>query len=212
MILILFTLPGCTQAPDFPGSDTSKKASPVSDFQYEENEQGGITITKYIGVDSDVIIPEKIKNKTVTQIGLFAFSHNQELVSLKLSDSITLIGLSAFEGCEKLSSVSLSQKLELIDNCAFKSCPKLSEIALPNTLTSIGSSVFLNCSSLKAITLPDSLTTIGMHAFENCTSLKHINIPKNLIDLKDYSFTCSGIETIEFENGIEKIGKNITHC
>jgi hypothetical protein len=46
-----------------------------------------------------------------------------------------------------------------------------------------------------------------MHAFENCTSLKHINIPKNLIDLKDYSFTCSGIETIEFENGIEKIGK-----
>ena len=45
------------------------EANPASDFEYAVNKDGGITITKYIGTDTDVVIPEKIEGKNVTVIG-----------------------------------------------------------------------------------------------------------------------------------------------
>ena len=183
VILLLFTLPGCTQAPDSPGSDTSKNASPVSDFQYEENEQGGITIVNYTGTNPEVVIPAQIDGKPVTQIGFPSFYHNTTVVSVETSDAVTLLADSAFEKCTSLTSVSLPQNLESIGNCTFK-----------------------DCINLATITLPDNLTNIGRQAFINCTSLKHINIPKGVIEISEDAFSSSGIETISFEEGIEKLG------
>ena len=36
------------------------KENPASDFEYEENKNGGITINFYIGADTSVVIPSVI--------------------------------------------------------------------------------------------------------------------------------------------------------
>ncbi len=160
-------------------------ANPASDFKYKQNKDGGITISGYIGTDTEVVIPEKIDDKAVTQIGSYAFANANGLAvtSVMMPDTITLIDSQAFWKCTALTTVRLSQKLEKISGCAFEKCENLSDIYLP-----------------------DSLTQIGVNAFIYCTSLKHINIPAG--SLNEYSwesFCYSGLESIEFAEGLEMI-------
>ena len=183
VILLLFTLSGCNQAPDVQEGTIDKGASPVADFQYEENEQGGITIVNYTGTNPNVVIPSKIEEKPVTQIGFPAFYYNKNVISVKIPDSVTLLADFSFERCTSLTSVFLPQRLESIGNCTFK-----------------------DCINLATITLPEGLTNIGRQAFTNCTLLKHINIPKDIIEISEEAFYRSGIETISFEEGIKKLG------
>jgi hypothetical protein len=178
VILLFALLTGCTHNLATP----KKSPSPAADFQYMENEEGGMTITQYIGTDENVIIPMKIKEKTVTQIGGMAFSHNDTIVSVEIPDSVTRIKYSAFEGCHFLATVSLPHGLESIDDGAFRDCFRLS-----------------------TVTLPDTLINVGGGSFANCTLLKNINIPKSVIKIYDEAFRNSGIETIDFEEGIKTI-------
>ena len=161
----------------------SVKETPLSDFEYEENMNGGITITKYTGKDADVVIPATISNKKVTEIGKGAFAWNKIVVSIKMPDTVIIIGNRAFWECLSLTEVVLSRNLESIGFSAFKDCAHLSNISLPNALTQMHSS-----------------------AFENCTSLKHIHIPKSLAIWDDCTFRNSGLETIDLEEGLEIIG------
>lgn len=180
VIIFLFLLTGCGDSPDTP-----KNTSPVSNFEYIENEEGDITITKYVGAEYNVVIPSKIEGKRVTQLGIRAFSGNQTIVSVEIPDSTNLIFPSIFEGCSSLTKVSL-----------------------PHNLKEISGKMFSNCKNLSEITLPSTLTSIGKEAFANCTSLKHINIPKSLTIWGESAFMFSGLETIDLEEGLEMIGKN----
>ena len=181
VILLLFTLSGCNQAPDVQEGTIDKGASPVADFQYHENSEGTISIDKYIGAEQNVIIPAKIENKSVTRL-FNAFQYNHTVVSVEIPDSVTEIGDSAFSGCHSLTSVSLPEGLKVINSRVFENCTKLSEISFP-----------------------DSLTTIGAYAFKNCASLKQVKISKILTTIAEGAFLNSGIETIDFEEGIQYI-------
>ena len=79
--------------------------SPVSDFEYQLNNDGGVTVTKYIGDDANVVVPAYIEEKPVTEIGDAAFClvnemgngiDNFRLKFVKLPDTVTSIGYSAF--------------------------------------------------------------------------------------------------------------------
>lgn len=192
--LILSILTGCNT--DENAIDTSTESvvssqtddlvqeSPVSDFEYSENSDGGITIDKYIGSDDDVAIPEQIDGKDVTVIGKWAFEA-QSIVSVTLPDTVTDIAVAAFARCYSLETVALSEKLVNVEGSAFSECSKLSSIVLP-----------------------DTLKTIGSNAFEKCACLKHITIPAGVRGLGFETFCLSGLETIEIENGVETIGES----
>ena len=158
------------------------KSNPSTDFEYSENVEGSITITKYIGNAADVIIPAKICGKNITEIGSSAFSCNQKIVTITMPDTVKTIG-----------------------NGAFQQCPVLEKITLSQGLISIGNSAFSDCNKLGKITLPECLTKIGISAFLNCTSLKHITIPKSVTELGWGSFSSSGLETLTIEDGLEII-------
>lgn len=186
VVLLLFVLTGCSyNSGDTGGKDTDKAqtVSSVADFEYTENDENGITVTKYVGKARNVVIPEEIENKAVTQIGSRVFQYNCIIVSAEIPESVTSIGAAAFSDCLSLSSVSLPQKLALLDDCAFENCAKLSSVKLPTTLTAIGDSVFKNCASLKRINIPKSITNWGAETFLN-----------------------SGIEAVDFEDGIQEVG------
>ncbi len=154
--------------------------SPVEDFSYRvENDE--ITITKYKGSDREVGIPETIEGKKVTKLG-YIFYNNENVVSVKMPDTVISIQYDAFLNCTALTTVDLSDSLE-----------------------SIGKSAFKNCAALTNISLPDSLTTIDEEAFSDCASLKKITIPKSLTT-SYMAFVDSGLENVKFEDGLTVIG------
>ncbi len=195
-------LAGCSDTDDTPAKTTegadngtdnipeynAAEANPASDFEYEVNDDGGITITKYIGTDTDVVIPEKIDGKNVTVIGAGAFNRCAVLETVVMSDKVITIATSAFSKCDRLTAVGLS-----------------------NALISIGEAAFSHDEALSSIVLPDTLTCIGTLAFSNCKSLKHINIPAHSFDNVpkdgDYhaAFISSGLESVNLAEGIQFI-------
>lgn len=162
---------------------TSEYVSPVSDFEYTENEDG-ITVTKYIGESEQISIPDTIDGKPVTAIGQ-NFSMLKPITSVRMPDTVHSIGDLAFDQCWVLESVQLSVGL-----------------------LSIGDHAFRGCACLKSIELPESLTIIGHGAFDSCTALKEISIPKNVVTIDTEAFYLCVPERITFAEGsrLETIG------
>lgn len=176
-----------TNTPKNPEEETTESTlteSPISDFEYEVNEDGGITITKYIGSASTVFIPSKIAGKDVARLGDLSFAHKDLITQIIIPNTITTIHSGVFMYCWRLTTVKLS-----------------------SNLTSIGRGAFDNCTSLSNITLPDSLTTIEYAAFQKCSSLKSIRIPSNVV-LEGMVFANSGLEEVSLGEGIEIIYSN----
>lgn len=65
-----------------------------------------VTITKYTGTESTVILPSTIGSWSVTKIGEAAFQDNTTITSVTIPASVTEIGSNAFAGCTNLTSVN----------------------------------------------------------------------------------------------------------
>lgn len=179
ILLMLSLLVGCNVE-----SDELDPASPnpVSDFEYEVNKDGGITITKYVGTDKSVVIPSKIEKKDVTCIGRGSF-RNIDITSVFVPSTVKTIYDVAFADCKNLEKVVLSEGLERIYSGVFSECSALSEISIPSSVWLLDTNAFKKCESLKAISIPGGIKSIGESAF---------------------SF--SGLEQVTFGEGIEYIG------
>lgn len=139
-------------------------------FEYIE-ENGGITITGYIGADTEVVIPRMIENKPVSQIGESAFSHCESLTSVSIPDDVTEIGDYAFEFCNALTKVTIPGGVTKIGNYAFEFCHSLESVTIPKSVTEIGNYAFYNC-NLRSVDIPESVTEIGGHAFDSTPWIK----------------------------------------
>ena len=178
-------------------------------FQYEVNNNGEITITRYIGTDTDVDIPSKIDGKPVTNIGDCSFYNCNNLMSVTIPDSVTSIGERAFEECSSLKNITIPDSVTNIGNYAFTWCSSLKNITISNSVTSIGNYAFYNCKSLTNITIPNSVTSIGKSAFHGCSNLTNINIPNSVTSIEDSMFYyCSKLTNITIPNTVTSIGES----
>jgi len=91
------------------GKMTDKETSADS-FLYVENGNGGITIRAYKGQDTEVVIPETIDGKPVTEISEKAFSENESVTGVRIPQSVENIGEEAFYDCEQLKTLLFSDK------------------------------------------------------------------------------------------------------
>ena len=146
-------------------------------FYYEENKDGGITITGYTGDETELVIPREIDGKGVTSIGDNAFRDCSSLTSIKIPAGVTSIGVSAFEECYGLTSIEIPAGVTSIGGSAFEYCSGLTSIEIPAGVTSIGESAFEYCSGLTSIEISAGVTSIGNRAFYNCSGLTSIEIP-----------------------------------
>ena len=149
------------------------------DYQYTVNNDNTVTITKYIGSDTEAVIPSAINGKKVTSIGNNAFYYCSSLTSITIPNSVTSIGNLAFDSCSGLTSITLPNSVTSIGNSAFEYCKGLTSITLPNSVTSIGNSAFKYCSGFTSITIPNSVTSIGDGAFGFCEGLASIEVDTN---------------------------------
>ena len=102
----------------------TSQAESYGNLTYEENESG-ITITRYTGNKTKLVIPGKIGGKKVTSIGWNAFSGCRGLKSITLPKSVTSIGLGAFGDCSGLKSITIPKSVTSIDYDVFRGCDSL---------------------------------------------------------------------------------------
>lgn len=102
------------------------------DFEYT-NHGTYCEITKYIGTDTEVTIPETINGLPVTSIGNSTFKDCSNLKSVKIPNSVTSIGEGAFNGCESLAGITIPNGVSSIGYGAFRRCCSLTSITIPSS-------------------------------------------------------------------------------
>lgn len=211
----LFAMAGCQSVWVDPNNGTSL-------FYYEKDGEIVIghpkanVLNNYRACDKkftgDLVIPEVIDGKPVTQIGAYAFDLVR-LSSVKIPDSVTWIGRSAFSGSH-LKTITLPNHIEVLGDLAF-SYTDIESIALPESLRSIGSYAFHNCRKLRSVIIPRGVEFIGRRAFMMDRQgfaqqgvLKYVALPGGVKHIDKEAFAESGIDTLIFPEG-EKLPDNI---
>ena len=113
-----------------------------------------------------------------------------------------------YSGQAAIKSVVVESGITAIGDNAFQNCSNLETVSLPDTVTALGSSSFYNCSKIASMDLPPQLQTIGGFAFRGC-NFKAVTIPKS-VQSGDGAFNDNtGLESVTFESGMEKIPDGI---
>ncbi|MCH4895367.1 hypothetical protein E0494_01420 [Marinilabiliaceae bacterium JC040] len=167
-----------------------------------EDIEGGVRITKYKGTDKNLIIPARIDNKKVVEIGTTILpdrTYDRKNTSLENLD------------------MSLAVYLKVIKHSAFIFCGALKKVTFSQSLVTIEYSAFGWCSQLgPSIIFPDSLEIIEGGAFRWC-NISNVVFGKNLREIKDNkawaAFGDNPIEIVDLSNTkLETIGKGIFFC
>jgi len=163
-------------------------------------QNGSVTITRYLGVGPEVIIPETIEGLPVKRFttGIFHYIF-PPVENLTLPASITNLVLGEFEGHFYLTNVMILGQITTIPARAFNQCTSLASVTYPDSVTSIGDWAFNGC-LLTEVKLPQSLTRIGDYAFRSCGRLADVKIPRNVATIGSWAFQeCSRLEAIEVD-------------
>lgn len=139
------------------------KKSPTTNESHFEvvSVPGGVSIDKYIGDDSIVVIPETINGKSVVAVERRAFMDNDNIKGVRLADSIKILGDEAFNMCDNLEVFICGSNLEVIGETCLFSCPKLSEIVLNEGLKTIEMAAIFAEECMSEIYIPSSVININ---------------------------------------------------
>lgn len=121
---------------------------------------------------------------------------------------VTAIGDSAFYRSSSLYKVTFASpsKVETIGTSAFQESNIVS-VSLPNSFKTIGVQAFQQCYSLHQITIPEGVEVINKDAFYGCQALTAFKCPKSLKQIGYGAFSASGLRSISFNEGLERIGE-----
>ena len=171
----------------------------VRENQDENFEWNGNIITKYIGTDANVIIPERAE-----RIGEEAFYYNSKLETVSFSGvNVRRIEQSAFEGCKSLRSIDFPEGLEEIGKSAFEGCNVLENFELPNGLEVIGVNAFWYCDKLTEVEIPATVTDLGANSFAFCDSLEKLTYGEGTKII--YGCAAQGVRTVVLPSTTEEI-------
>ncbi|HXT10046.1 MAG TPA: leucine-rich repeat domain-containing protein [Candidatus Angelobacter sp.] len=139
---------------------------------------GTVTLTRYYGVGSDLVIPSVLGGLPVTGIGPNGLLEHPDIVTLSIPESVTNIGQLAFEALPDLKSVTIAAGV--IGPAAFAGSPSLTNVVLGNGVRIIGADAFADCPGLTHIEISSSVTNIASDtlysAFSGCTNLTNITV------------------------------------
>ncbi len=170
-----------TQATTSANKNPATNGPEMTEYKYSVNSEAGtVTINRYLGDDTTVILPKTINGYPVTAIADRCFE-NENIKAIGIQEDVTSIGKAAFKNCKNLETVSflgVPYTITVGEN-AFEGCSKLKNINLP-AAKSIGSSAFLGCLSLESLTIRQGTETIGDSCFQDCINLKEITIPSSV--------------------------------
>ena len=173
---------------------------------YTDGEE--VLLLGYLGSEKDIDIPEG-----VTRIVDDAFRED-DIISVKLPESLTAIGDSAFENCYTLKEVYNNSSLDIsaesdeygyVARYAVKVyTPEDQESAFDEKGFAIDEDGVLRGynGSETAVTIPDSVTSITDYAFYGNTNITSVTIPAGVTSIGSSAFSgCSNLENVIFAEG-----------
>lgn len=187
-----------------------------------------VTITKYTGKESTVILPSTINSWPVTKIGEDAFQDNTTITSVTIPASVTEIGSNAFAGCTNLTSVNYEGDWS---NLTIQSGnPAVQDAANEQLQDAANEQLFdfnfiLNNTAVIVtsyngtaadVTIPSRykgkpVTTIGHAAFFN-SAVTSVTIPDSVTSISDDAFVnCPQLTNISIPNSVTHIGISAFH-
>lgn len=198
--------------PDYVGSTSN------GEYEYDVYKTH-IELTKYIGKNADVAIPEKIDDAKVTKILAKAFTDTKEKTVKKITvpATVTDIDTHAFYCVMGLEEISVDSKNAsfISEEGVLYSKDKKNILAypiersaetfeIPGTVTSLQNSRFAFCANLKSIKIPDSVTKIGDYVFQSCNGLTEIEIPDSVTQMGSSVFLgCTNLKTLTLPKNLE---------
>lgn len=160
-----------------------------------------VRYTDYTG-NAGVALP-----KSVTTIGVHAFSDTGVTGTLKLPEHLTEIDSLAFYHCRKLNGeLKLPDTVKEIGGFAFNSCGFTGKLELPVSLENIGNDAFESCSGLTGkLTFPSKMNEIDFSIFHE-TGITEVVIPSSIKTVRDGAFnSCMNLKKVYLPTEIPKI-------
>ena len=198
------------------------------DFIYTDNSKE--TLTKYLGISTDVTVPEGVVTieglcvylrnvtlpDTVEVIGEGVF-YDADLKTINIPDSVTTIGVQAFQG-SSLESIVIPNSVEIINAYAFANT-KLKNITIGSGLRTIGEFAFNDTRSLETVTInpnnPYYDSRNNSNAIIETSTNKLIQgssntiIPNTVATIDDQAFKFLDISSLTIPSSVTKINPNI---
>ncbi|MCR5268628.1 MAG: leucine-rich repeat domain-containing protein [Lachnospiraceae bacterium] len=164
----------------------------------------------------ELVIPDEIEGKAVTEIGDMAFAYYKNLTgNLTIPDSVTTIGRRAFYDCTGFDgSLTIGKNVTTIGEGAFGfenylSGNYIGNLIIPDGVTTIGKDAFKNCGKFTGnLVIPDSVATIGEYAFCSCRNLTgSLTIPTGVTRIESNTFAgCGFTGNLTIPDGVTFIG------
>lgn len=201
--------------------DYTAQFIPVEDNPYDYPPPKTVTITKYTGTESTVILPSTINSWPVTKIGEDAFQDNTTITSVTIPASVTEIGSNAFAGCTNLTSVNYKGDWSNLTiqsgNPAVEDAAKdaaneqLFDFAFTPDNTAVIVTNYKYKGTAADVTIPSCykgkpVTAINNAAFPN-SAVTSVTIPDSITSIPDAAFVnCSQLTNISIPNSVTYIG------
>ena len=170
-------------------------------FSYIE-ENDGYTISRYLGSETAIIVPDYHADKPVLAIQSTnekypVFPDNVLSVTFGINSKLITVGNYAFKDCYSLPRIKIPSGVVSIGIKAFSGCSMLYNIEIPNSVTSIGNYAFNECIGLPRIKIPNGVASIGNYAFVGCKYLRSIEIPSSVISVGSSAFyLCNDLTSV----------------
>lgn len=220
------------------GSSVYAEDTPLTyeDFEYSVENDGSITIQRYVGEDTEVVIPETIDGKPVRSImrqttdflGIDYCTGNifkgSSVTDVTIPDSIRYIAGNMYIGSNCRYHVSPEHEyLAVIDGCLFDKKEKRlisyyqeseedTTYTVPEGIRVIGKSAFDCCKTLESITLPDTIEKIEEYAFSQCSSLSELELPETVTSIGRGAFLIPELSELYLPENVETIEEGAFHC
>jgi hypothetical protein len=175
--------------------------SPAEYFEYDIVDDG-VEITKYLGFEKTVTVPNEIAGHPVVSFGetSFVVSGNHLTECVYIPNSLVRLHARAFQNGDRnvffLMDDNHPNLVEFEKTIYNKNITELfystnwseTELTIPDTVEIIHDYAFEWHGKLNKVKFSDSLKKLGKGAFLNCYSFKRVDLPVSLVEIGDEAF------------------------